>query len=246
MPGAADVARAERSDARGGVSAANPAWRNDAMFPGLRLRLSPGYSRHQPVFLRIHSHSVSTASLRARRAPHFHLALELELPGDVGAAGPRYVYILSRRLFGGIELRVPDAYRIRMRRQLGDDRLAVVAGLVEYDRACGNAGIERQFETLGRGERIPLVAHVVVIGERHGGADEDRGYFRREFLVDLIDDASTRALASLGWRPRATVRRHSHNDRVRDVQTLVVGYGDGDLGGLCLRRADREREHCDE
>src|SRR5438128_3485464 len=81
-----------------------------------------------------HLHSIPPASLRARRAPHFHFALELELPGDVHAPGPRCVHILSRRFFSDFELRMPDANRIRPRRQLGDDRFAVLAGLGEVRR----------------------------------------------------------------------------------------------------------------
>eukprot|EP01038_Epipyxis_sp_PR26KG_P001077 gene1076-1511_t len=45
------------------------------------------------------------------------------------------------------------------------------AGLVEHDRHVRDSGIELQFEGLGRGERVDMVAHGVEIGEHHRGAD---------------------------------------------------------------------------
>src|SRR5207253_3958182 len=50
-------------------------------------------------WVRIHSHSIPSAPLRARRASYFHFPLELELPGDVHAPGPRCVHALTRGLF---------------------------------------------------------------------------------------------------------------------------------------------------
>src|SRR6266478_2163385 len=116
------------------------------------------------------AYSIPSPSLCAGRTAHFHLALELELPRDVHAPRPRRVHVLSRGLFGDFELRMPDAHRIGARRQLGDDRFAVLAGLgevrrirdvdiadhpvvdvaaehddaglVEYDRLCWNTRIQ--------------------------------------------------------------------------------------------------------
>jgi len=101
------------------------------------------------------------------------------------------------------------------------------AGLVEYDRLCRRADVQRQLEALRRRERIHVMAHAVAIGERDRAAGVDRLHVRHELQVDLLD------LVDPGARPPAQGTLRDRDDhRVGHRPALLVAHGGAQIRGF--------------